>query len=65
MINLIWAVITFLSSASHALSSWHFCVDQFFWAITIQAVEHLPFTQLENHNHKVIYVGTVVDRAFD
>jgi hypothetical protein len=42
-INLIQAVFIFLSTAQHALSSWHFCVNRFFRAIAIQAVEHLPF----------------------
>jgi hypothetical protein len=34
-INLIWAVFTFFVNCST-------CVQQFFWAIKIQAVEHLP-----------------------
>ncbi len=35
-------VFTFLSTAQLALSSWYFCVDQFFWAIKFWAVDHLP-----------------------
>ena len=33
--------LNFLSTAQHASSSLHFCVDQFFWAIAIRAVENL------------------------
>jgi hypothetical protein len=43
------AKFIFLSTARHVLSSWHFCVDQLFQAITIQAVEHLPIL-LNNFN---------------
>jgi hypothetical protein len=47
-IYLIHAVIIFLSTAWHASSSWHFCVNRFLWAIAIQAVEHLPkFTMVK------------------
>jgi hypothetical protein len=33
---------SFFVNCSTASSSWLFCVDQFFWAIAIRAVEHHP-----------------------
>jgi hypothetical protein len=39
---------SFLSTARHASSSWHFSVDRFFWAIAIRAVKHLPITSMQN-----------------
>jgi hypothetical protein len=41
-IYLIRSNIIFFVKCSTALTSWLFCVDQFFWAIAIRAVEHHP-----------------------
>ncbi len=45
----------FLSSARHASSSWHFCVEQIFQAIAIWAVDMFPFCQIHLKNTKTVY----------
>ncbi len=65
-------VFTFLSTAGLVLSSWYFCVDQFFWAIEFWAVDHLPFqdsfftliASREAWKVKVWYVVSIVEQGF-